>query len=61
MGIISCSSSISNHTQTIKRLTERKKTSSFVEHRAIEIIPYSGSSYNGLLKFKLKPFMQLLS
>ena len=24
-------------------------------------LPYSGSSYNGLLKFKLKPFMQLSS
>ena len=62
MGVISCSTSlVTNLTQKIKRLKERKWTSTFVEHRGIEIIPYSGSSYNGLLKIKLKPYMQLSS
>ena len=62
MGVISCSTSlVTNLTQKIKRLKERKRTSTFVEHRGIEIIPYYGSSYNGLLKIKLKPYMQLSS
>ena len=62
MGVISALYGLGKnmYTNVIKRNKERRKTS-FIDHRGIDILPYSGSFKNGLTTFPLKPYVQLLS
>ena len=62
MGVISALYGLGKnmYTNVIKRNKERRKTS-FIDHRGIDILPYSGSFKNGLTTFTLKPYVQLLS
>ena len=62
MGIISISSSENRamrQKHVIHRLQERTKTSSCVSQYGIDIVPYTGSCYNGLSKLVLKPIKLL--
>ena len=61
MGIISVSSKAEIRYTAVKRLKERKKTSSFVKDRGVQVEDYTGRSYNGLLRLKLKPIHELTS
>ena len=62
MGVISALYGLGKnmYTNVIKRNKERRKTS-FIDHRGIDILPYSGSFKNGLTTFTFKPYVQLPS
>ena len=61
MGIISVNSSGFTFNDSVPRLKERRKTSSSICHKGIDVFQFIGSSQNGLSKIKFDSILQLKS